>query len=201
MNRILLIFVAILSIVSCNDDDPLEVIEPKEYLPAYPGSYWDYTDGGRVSVHSEYVMHSYQEGANSNTNSSEKLVPKIGNDYLYGYDITQNSIVYPLKQLLSESVLSSWVVNRINEQDIYRKTIETIDTMYIKIPSGNNMDSTMYVNTLVVVEYMDSLGDLRWNSKEYYSKNIGLIRVEVNNPYDNNDPVVQKQLLRSFINK
>lgn len=199
MNKIIVFFVAIFIVISC-EDDPIEVVEPKDYIPAYPGSYWDYTDGGRVSVNAEYVMHSYQYEVNSTSTTDEVLVPQIGSEYIYEYGITQNSIAYPLKQLLSESVSSSWVVNRINEQDIYRKTIESIDSMYIKIPTGNTVDSTLYVNTLVVVEYMDSLGDLRWNTKEYYSQYVGLIRVEINNPYDTLEPVVQKQLLYSHIN-
>ena len=200
MNKIFIIFIAITLFASCKKDDPLDVIVPKAYLPAYPGSYWDYSNGERVSVNSQYVAHSYQEGTNSSTSTVEKLVPKIGNEYLYEYKITQNSIRYPLKQLLSESVSTTWVVDKINNQDIYRKTVESIDTMYIKDISGATNDSTLYINTLVIVEYMDSLGDLRWNTKEYYSKNIGLIKIEINNPYDNLDPVVQKQLILSHIN-
>lgn len=202
INRILIVCVAILLFASCKKDNPLDVIVPKEYLPAYPGSYWDYTNGERISVHTEYVVHSYGESINSPSKSTEKLVPKIGNEYLYEYKITQNSIVYPLKQLLTETVSSSWIVNELNGENYYRKTIEIIDTMYIKLPSDNDaLDSVLYLNTLVVVEYTDSMTVEKWNTKEYYSKNVGLIRSEVNNPYDNIDPVVQKQLIYYYISK
>ena len=196
MNRVLIVFVAILLVASCKKDDPLTVVVPKEYLPAYPSSYWDYSNGERVSVHTEYVAHSYEEDINSPSNTEEKLVPKIGNEYLYEYKITQNSVLYPLKQLLSETVSTPWVVNELNGEKIYRTTVEIIDSIYIKLPSDiNALDSTLYLSTVVVVEYTDSMTVAEWNIKEYYSKDIGLIRVEINNPYDNLEPVVQKQLL------
>lgn len=196
MNRLLTILAAILIFSSCNKDDLITIVYPKDYLPAYPGSYWDYTNGERVSVHPYYVTHSYQYDDNSPDHTSEMQVPKIGTQYLYEYGITQNSVRFPLKQLLSETVNSSWVVNEINSQEIYRKTIGTIDSMCIKIPSDIIvLDSTMFYDILVVVEYTDSMGVDNWNTKEFYSKDIGLIRVEINNPYDTLSPIVQKQLI------
>ena len=196
MNRILIVIITLLVFSSCKDDDPLTIVLPKDYLPAYPGSYWEYTNGERVTVHPYYVAHSYEDKMNSTKSTTEKLVPQIGNQYLYEYSITQNSTLFPLKQLLSEKVSSSWVVNDINNQKLYRKTIGKIDSMLIKIPADNvALDSTMYYDILIVVEYTDSLGAAKWNTKEYYSKNVGLIRVEVNNPYDELDPVVQKQII------
>jgi hypothetical protein len=199
MNKLFFVIFAItLFSVSCKKDDPLDVVEPKAYLPAYPGSYWDYSNGERVAVHTQYVAHSYQESINSTVSTPEKLVPQIGNQYLYEYSITQNSTTFPLKTLLSETVSSNWEVNEIQGEKIYRKTVESISSMYLKLP---NKDSVLYSNVLVVVEYTDSLGSEKWNYKEYYAKDVGLIQLEVNNPYDNNAPVIEKQLISYSIRR
>ena len=186
---------------SCKKDDALSIVYPKEYLPAYPGSIWYYSNGDVSKVHTNYVAHRYQPYINSTEYTTEKLVPFIDNKYLYGYDITQNSMSYPLKILLSESVNKPWIVDTVGAEKIYRETIQKIDSMYLRFPSDENpLDSALYYDILEVVEYLGSLDNTKWNSKEYYSKNIGLIKVEINNPYDTLMPVVKKQLVQYKIN-
>jgi hypothetical protein len=191
-----------LSLSNCKKDDPLTVVKPKEYFPAFPGSYWYYTNGEVSTVSKEYVAHSYPLSVNSTEYSEEKLVPFIDNKYyLYEYGITQNSMKYPLKKLLSESLSDKWVVNEVDGQKIYRQTTEKLDSIYLKMPAVNGkIDSVKYKDVIVVIEYMDTLGVTRWNTKEFYSKNIGLIRVDVNNPYDVSDAIIFKQLTHYHIN-
>ncbi len=199
-NIVLLFAMALM--VSCGKDDALSIVYPKEYLPAYPGSWWEYSNGDVSKVHTEYVAHSYEPSINSPQSSGEKLVPYIDNRYLYEYEITQSSTKYPLKKLLSEKVGELWEINETGNQKIFRKTTQSIDSIYLRFPSDEHaLDSTLYYDILVVVEYLESLDANRWNIKEYYSKNVGLIRKEINNPYDTIAAVVEKQLVDNFINK
>ena len=83
MKEILFIFAAIILLTSCKKDDALTVVYPKEYLPAYPGSWWEYSNGEVSKVHKEYVVHSYEASINSPAMTGEKLVPYIDHEYLY----------------------------------------------------------------------------------------------------------------------
>lgn len=183
---------------ACDDAVELEYVTPLSYMPVYPGSYWDYTDGSRVKVATQYQEHQYEEGTNTTAWSPIKMVPVLDGEYVYEYSIYQFSTVYPLKQMLSESV-TSWEVDKINNQIIWRKVISVSDTLLVNFADSTSVDSLK--NVIVVVEYMDSLGVGRWNEKEYYAKNIGLVRKEVNNPYDTIDPVIIKEIFRYSINK
>ena len=49
---------------ACGDGSDPKYIAPEAYLPAYPGSYWDYTDGTRVRA-TAYELHSYRPSTTS----------------------------------------------------------------------------------------------------------------------------------------
>lgn len=194
----LLIFASILLfIASCKKEDALTIVYPKDYLPAYPGTTWYYSNGDISKVHFDYVAHQYMADLNSTQYTAEKLVPYIDHEYLYEYKITQNSMLYPLKKLLSETKNSPWIVDEAGGKIIYRETTQVMDSMYLRFPSDeNSLDSTLYYDILVVVEFLEDNDNTTWNTKEYYSKNVGLIRVEINNPEDTIASVVQKQLIQ-----
>jgi len=201
MRNLFLLISIIFITISCDKNDALTIEYPKEYLPAYPGSIWYYSNGDVSKVHTNYVAHRYQPYMNSTEYTTEKLVPFIDNKYLYGYDITQNSMSFPLKTLLSETSGKPWIVDTVGTEKIYRETVQLIDSMYLRFPSDENpLDSVLYYDVLEVVEYLNSFDNTEWNIKEFYSKNIGLIRVEINSPYDTFQPVVQKQLVNYNIN-
>ncbi|MBI9069103.1 MAG: hypothetical protein JEZ09_17530 [Salinivirgaceae bacterium] len=199
MKKTLIPILLILMLFSCNKEDELAIVSPKEYLPAYPGSYWTYTNGERIMVNTEYITHSYQLGVSSSEMSEEKRVPCYNGKALYEYSIEQYSSVYPLKKLLIEKGAEPWIVDKLNGEYIKRQLIKTEDSIPI-VPIGV-LDTTWYPNVLVVVEFIDSLTVDRWNYKEYYAKNIGLIKSEINNPFDTLPPIVEKELIYSHINK
>ncbi len=193
MKNLLFVIISALLLLGCSSDSEFSIIYPKEYLPAYPGSWWVYSNGQRSLVHSEYVAHNYEPNIYSPDNSSEKLVPYMDGEYLYEYDITQMSTVFPVKKLLKETLNSDWKVNEVNGEEIWRKTTQKIDSFYLSTDS-------LYTNVIVVVEYKKTLGDDRWNLKEFYAKNVGLIRVDVNNPSDTLSAVIQKEVVTYHIN-
>lgn len=185
--------------VACEVEEEPEYVYPLEYLPAYPGSYWDYSNGERVLTSSTYVLHSYQASVESSEETEKKYVPEYNGQYLYEYSITQNSTSYPIKQLLDETTGSAWLVNIVNGESVMRQVTDSIDSLYLSIPVNSVSVDSLFEHVVVVVEFLKSLGVDNWNTKEYYAKNIGLIRVEVNDPYDEQDPVVQKEIRGYYI--
>lgn len=198
MKKIILPFLFFVILFSCNKEDALTIVTPKDYLPAYPGSYWTYTNGERITVNPSYTAHSYQLGVTSSEMSDEKRVPIYDGKALYQYSIEQASTVYPLKKLLVETGTQSWVVNEINTEFVKRQLVSTKDSVPI-VPVGA-IDTTWYKHVLVVVEFIDSLTVERWNYKEYYAKDVGLIKTEINNPFDTLPAIVEKELMNYHIN-
>jgi hypothetical protein len=196
-NTVILIFSCFALIFSsCKDTKQPDVILPKEYLPAYPGSYWDYTDGTRSRVEPQYEEHSYRESANSTSYSEACLVSVIDGKYLYEYSVYQSSPIYPLRKLLSDKNENAWVVEDNNGVRLLRHS-QSIDSLIVIYPHKDSI----FRNIIISVEYIDSLGEDRWTRKEYYAKNVGLIRVDVNNPFDTIAPVIEKEIRTYHINK
>ncbi len=187
--------------LACEPDAEPQIVYPLSYLPAYPGSSWDYSNGEQVVVSSSYEIHSYQSTIESTEKTDTKYVPYYSGSYLYEYSIIQNSTVYPLKKLLDETAGGAWLVNEINNVSIMRQLTSTIDSMIIQFPPYTSPIDCVFKNIVVVVEFLDSLGVDRWNTKEYYAKDVGLIQVEIDNPLDENESVIQKQIRAYYINK
>ncbi len=195
MKKELIFLGFILVFASCKKDNIIPIIKPQPYLPAFPGSYWTYSNGDRTVVQDDYVVHSYQPDINSPAYTAEKRVPKIDDKFLYGYEITQNSTNHPLKKLLEETVGSAWEVNNINGDEIMRQTIQVLDTVRLEFTPKEHAKDSTYRNVVVVVEFIKRLGNANWNIKEYYAKGVGLIKSEIDNPYDTLPAIVEKKLV------
>ncbi|MBE9467820.1 MAG: hypothetical protein IMY72_05785 [Bacteroidetes bacterium] len=199
IKELILLFILVISF-SCQKENDPSVISPKSYFPAYPGSYWVYTDGETRTVEPDYCLHSYQQGVVGPDFSEEAYVPKMGQQYVYEYGITQNSVTHPLKQLLSEKLNDTWVVKDWNNEEIIRKVIAINDTVKInQYPSTSNKINS-YNPVIVVIEYSSSEGEKHWRSKEYYAKNIGLIRRDINISREIIEPVIVFELVSCSIN-
>ena len=177
---------------ACGDGSDPKYITPEAYLPAYPGSYWDYTDGTRVRATS-YELHCYRESTTSTDYTDECYVPIWDGHYLYKYSIYQPSPIYPMKELLRAKGSSVWVVDENNGDKLKRSEV-AIDSLAV--------GDSVYKDIYCVTEFIESLDNIdHWNLREYYAKNVGLVKVEVNNPHDSLGCVVQKELRSYFINK
>lgn len=177
---------------ACGDGSDPKYIAPEAYLPAYPGSYWDYTDGTRVRA-TAYELHSYRPSTTSTDYTDECYVPVWDGHYLYKYSIYQPSPLYPMKELLRAKGSAVWIVDE-NNGDKQKRSEVLIDSLAV--------GDSLYKSVYRVTEFLESLDDTdHWNIREYYAKNVGLVKVEVNNPYDSLGCVVQKELRSYFINK
>ncbi len=56
MNRYILALSALVFLGSCKKDREYETHYPKSYLPAYPGSYWEYSDGSKILTSDEFEI-------------------------------------------------------------------------------------------------------------------------------------------------
>ena len=177
---------------ACGDGSDPQYITPDAYLPAFPGSYWDYTDGTRVRA-TGYELHSYRPSTTSTDYTDECYVPVWDGHYLYKYSIYQPSPLYPLKELLRAKGSAVWIVDE-NNGDKLKRSEAAIDSLIV--------GDSVYKDIYCVTEFIESLDNVdHWNTREYYAKNIGLVKVEVNNPHDTLGCVVQKELSHYFINK
>lgn len=186
--------------LACEPEAEPEIVYPNSYLPAYPGSSWNYSNGEQVVVSPSYELHNYQPDISSIEKTASKYVPYYNGSYLYEYSIIQNSTVHPLKKLLEEKAGKEWLVNEINDVKIMRQVTGTIDSMIIELPTETSSVEYLFEDVVVVVEFLDSLGYSKWNTREFYAKDVGLIQVEVNNPFDENDAVLHKQIRSYKIN-
>lgn len=189
-----------LALSACDNGSDARYIEPNEYLPAYPGSYWDYSDGSRVRA-TNYELHSYRLSTSSSKYSEECYVPVWDGKYLYKYSIYQASPLYPMKELLRAKGSAEWIVDESNGAKLKRSEA-FIDSMYIRIPVDSTFKDSLFKEVYQITEYQENMDNTtHWNTREYYAKNVGLIKVEVNNPNDTLSAVVQKEIRAYFINK
>lgn len=192
---------ALAVMASCEKGNDAKYFEPDVYLPAYPGSYWDYTDGTRVRA-TNYELHSYRLSTSSSKRSEECYVPVWDGKYLYKYSIYQSSPLYPMKELLKPKGSSSpWVVDENNGVRLKRSEVH-LDSMFIRMPADSvSFKDSVFKDVYRVTEFLETYDDVNyWNLREYYAKNVGLIKVEVNSPNDTNY-IVQKEIRAYHINK
>jgi hypothetical protein len=199
MRNIYIILFSSIFILGCLEEEEPETIFPKEYFPAYPASYWIYSNGETVKVDAGYHLHSYEDSINSNHKTEAVYVPRIDGQYVYEYGITQNSTRVPLKNLLQESVSTSpWVVEYWNGKPVYRKVLAVNNTVVL-YDSIYNIDET-FTNVISVIEYAQELSDTNWFVKEYYAQYVGLIRKEINNYQDTLNPLIVYDLVDYYVN-
>lgn len=195
----ILFFIAALSllIAGCNEKDEAEYIFPLDYFPAYPESYWIYSDGTTIKVSPGYHKHHYYEELESNVTTSEVYVPKINSQYVYEYAITQNNNRVPLKKLLSENYAESWTVDYFQDGKIKRKVINKDTSISLTAPVSTN-DQQTFDSCIVVIEYYEDTIAHTWQTKEIYAPKVGMIRQEIRR---GEDSLVAKELIRYYISE
>lgn len=198
MNRLLYVFILLLMLGYGCQDNETEYLFPKDYFPAYPESYWIFSDGTMMKVSPGYHKHDYYEELGNNITSEQVYVPKIDNDYVYEYAITQKDNREPLKQLLSENYGDDW---RVSSQppngQLRRKVVNRDTTVTLNNPVENN-EQKKFDSCIVVIEYFKDTIAHTWQTKEIYAPKIGLIRQEIRR---GEDSLVAKELVKYYISE
>ncbi len=201
MKKVLLCTISIIIIlVGCKKEelpDPIDTksgnfrgcdtIKPLSYLPAYPGSYWIYSNGDTIKTSDSYELHTLYEKAwitseeppyypvEECVEKETAYFPIYDNKILKGYK--QYSIVNSPTSycetllLLCESLGAGWTIN-YTTHDRSSMLITKKDTT-IALPNN------VVYNNVIVAEYNYTINSSPIIKKEYYyAKDIGLIQLK-----------------------
>ncbi len=166
---------------SCDEDDnpTSPTINPLPYYPAYPGSYWIYTNGDTIKVADKYGLYSYCSDYPNGPIDTELFLPII--------TLRGDSLAYVKEYSFSNKYVSFYVPNfspffsqniGIFYQSNNHGPIQTYGET-VKVDTSITIDSVKYENVIITV-YYDSqyYGSQYATLREYYAKNIGLIKRE-----------------------
>lgn len=196
--KLLVIIFLLLNITSCEKDDLTgdentkctDKQYPGEYFPAYPKSWWNYSNFNNETV--KYEISSEYQNCEGKCRPVFKNINKCiqGNSLIQRFYTglgTSSIIDSPIYSTTKDSILICPIsFSTFKEQDAfllpedipYRRKTTTIDTT-ITVNSQN------YTNVLIVYEYnkFDSLH----RYYDYFAKDVGLIKrdsVNINNAND-----------------
>jgi hypothetical protein len=198
------IITLLIGLISCEKDNetkPLngvlyDTINPLDYFPAYPGSYWIYDSHDTLKVADQYEMYIFNSaGYSAEPNYDTLILPKLilngvfnqpdSFAYVYEYSISQSSGSHyrdpAFKQILSLTEGSEFNIGgAILGHKITGKTIK-VDTIM-------NIGTTKYENVIITIQFDYACVSGTGSSpedcatlREYFAKDIGLIKRETRN--------------------
>jgi len=248
-----------LLLTSCKEEPGYDTIYPKAYFPAYPESYWVYSNGVTkttdayyslqtingsdyyVPIYDGMVVNGYQIGnkeiinfsgspwkvggffdedvyreiINFDTAITVKLFPYI--DSLYCDTIFETHNQIPIDTSINLVQVSNCdnypfcdtvLINCDNPHFCdtlfyaYIYEIEYLDTLVVDTIITNCNSFAYYDSVIVVKEYVNSLDAQDcWFYKDYYAKNIGLVKREVASCSDSTDYITEFELIKYHIRK
>lgn len=197
MKRVFYLIFILLIISSCEDDD-IPYVFPLDYFPAYPESYWVYSDGTTMKVAPGYHKYQYYIEMESTETSDEKYVPMIDGHYVDEYYISQDDNRVPRKKLLSETLSEHWVIGYYQGGQMKRQVLSINKTISLSNPiSGTNEQS--FDSCIMVQEYFLENGTASpWYKMDYFAPKVGLIKQEIQR---DGDTIVLKELVDYYISQ
>ncbi len=196
------LLLVLIGLISCdkehetltNKNVVYDTIKPLSYFPAFPGSYWIYDNGDTLRVADQYQMFVEGIGNGDPLFYDTIILPKLelNNIYMsYGlngfvkqYELTTPSgasyIPSPTYQSILSTKMDSVFINGPPIQGHYlmAKTIAVDTVIYIGAIKYENVIVTMYWDdACITAGYGNSPEDCA-DLKEYFGKNIGLIKRE-----------------------
>lgn len=214
------VLLVLIGIISCKKDNEIkpndsvvyDTIKPLEYFPAFPGSYWIYDNNDTLKVADQYEKYIYNSaGYTAPPDYDTLILPKLilngiynkPNEFAYvkEYSISQaNGSDYrdpPFKTLLSLTEGSEFTIGgSYQNHAITGKTVK-VDTVI-------NIGATEYRNVIITIHF-----DVAFNMspedcahvREYYAKDVGLIKRETRNYPVETEFVTEIELVDYKINK
>ena len=182
-----LLFIALFSCEK-ESDETIGVlpIEPLEYFPAYPGSYWVYSNNDTLKVADEYKSYTYQVYENGLTNKTGLFPQLILNGiynkgasiaYVNEYSISAreywHDAPFPFISILSPTKGKIFFSYNMDSHSLIGQTV-IIDTSI-------TINNVLYDDVIVTLYYDGHFIGTREeiaDKKEYYAKDIGLIKRE-----------------------
>ncbi|MBI3135004.1 MAG: hypothetical protein HYZ14_10065 [Bacteroidetes bacterium] len=211
--RICIVISIIIVFTSCRKDCTLvnisivggDTISPHQYFPAYPGSWWQYSDNSILEIEPNWFEYTTTESGPTNADGCPSIiknrdfVPKMEGYLIYGdtivsYDDYHNKTgEYEVKlfptisdgSLFSEGYGRSW-----------RTFYESKDSLITQ--------SGIYYDILAFTEHRETYGsdhqwhDVSWDTI-YYAKDVGIVK-QITTKWYLNTPSETKELTSYFIN-
>jgi hypothetical protein len=221
---ILVAITVIIGFISCKEDngtDPVDnvvydTIKPLDYFPAYPGSYWIYDNNDTLKVAEQYEKYIFNSAGYSAVPDIDTLIlPKLILNGIYnptdtfayvnGYSISKsNKSNYrdpAFKKLLSLIEGAEFTIGgAIQGHKITGKTINADTTIIIGTTEYKNVIMTIQFDYACVLGTGSSPEDCA-TLREYYAKDVGLIKRESRNYPMDTVFTVDFELTQYMINK
>lgn len=184
----------LISLISCEEDnvpgpdENYDTIFPKEYLPAYPGSWWAYHTGDTLKTKSDYQLFTYRSECGDINDTKSLILPQFHSNDIYGSRYINEYLLsnpllhcaYPLPfvQVLSDTLGKVFIKG---EPDFYHQLLgKTIRKDTSVVINGRTYD-----DVLVTIEFdracsesSEYTPELCATMRDYYAKGIGLIKRE-----------------------
>ena len=165
------LILALLFFGSCGKENDYTTYEPKPYLPAYPGSYWQYSDGSIIETGNNYERAEiFKHIFNGNQTECESIetanFPIYDNAYLKEYTMYKNLAGGGCfnKILLSENLGDEFLTSTSSANSVLR--VVAVDTTIV-LPNGKTY------NQVIQTHYLE--GPYPREYHEFFAKDIGFI--------------------------
>ncbi len=218
------IITVLVGLISCEKDKETkpednivyDTIKPLEYLPAFPGSYWIYDNNDTLKVADQYEKYIFNSaGYTAVPDYDTLMLPKLILNgvfnqpdtyaYLNEYSISKsNESNYrdpAFKELLSLTEGSEFTIGgAIQGHKIKGKTIKVDTTIYIGTTEYKNVIMTIQYDYACVLGTGGSPEDCA-TLREYFAKDVGLIKRETRNYPIEIEFVKDIELIKYKLNK
>ena len=165
----------------------IEKVEPLSYFPAFPNSWWKYNNGDTLKVAPAYETHIFNSSSYTAVEDLDTLrLPRL---ILNGFFNPQDSLAYILEHSISKASNSSY------RDPSFIKLLTTTEGSNFVIKSSwmgmglngrtTRIDTSIVVqgrtfeNVIEVIHYVVGCPGTFQDctvSREYYAKDVGLIR-------------------------
>ena len=210
-----------IGLLSCEKDKPENVIiydtiMPLEYFPAFPGSYWIYDNGDTLIVTGQYEKYVFNSaGYSAEPDYDTLMLPKLILNGIFNSPDTfayvkEYSISKPrqgdyrdpaFKSILSLKEGAEFTIGgAVQGHKITGKTIKADTTIFIGSKEYNNVIMTIHFDYACVSGTGGTPEDCA-TIREYYARNVGLIKREKRNYPVETDFVKEIELIKYDIKK
>ena len=217
-------FMILIGLVSCKDDKEIkpennviyDTVKPLEYFPAFPSSYWIYDNNETLKVADKYEKYIFNSADyTSEPNYDTLILPKL---ILNGIFNPPDTYAYVQKYSISKSKESNYrdpafkeILSLIEGSEFtigaaiqgHKFTGKTI-----KVDTSIIIGTKQYENVIITIQFdyacVSGTGGTPEDCatiREYYAKNVGLIKREKRNYPIETDFVKEFELVEYEIKK
>ena len=184
----LLVIIILLLISSCErSDESIMKIAPLEYFPAYPGSYWVYSNKDTIRVNENYEKCTYRSSDFTASEQHETvLLPRLSKNNIFNSAFVKEYSITNSSGLSHDSYFRE-ILNIIEGGSFYiTSSYSGHQNIGITIKTDTTivLNGVTFENVIVTIQYDSYFAGMGKTPlecahvREYYAKNIGLIKRE-----------------------